>query len=72
MAKLDPATTVTGCTGTPYPCPDVASVDAHIEKLHRSILRNPPKFQRLADEWRYDIDLLLERRHYLTTVQVPA
>jgi len=70
--RADPTTVVRGCTGTPYPCPDVDSVDTHIRKLRESIRRNPPRFPLLAQQWHADVDLLLERRHALTLLAPTA
>lgn len=65
----DPATTVQGCHGVVYACPTLNAVDAHIAHLRRRIAQNPPRFPRLAEAYRADIDLLLDRRAYLMLVQ---
>lgn len=70
---LDPTTTVEGSGGTPYHCPDVASVDGHIQRLLRSIAQCPDRFPKTRQQFRDDVDLLLERRYAMTCLdEVPA
>lgn len=61
-------TTVVGHGGTPYRCPDVPAVDAHIVRLYRRIGRAGPAVPAPAGEIWADIDLLLDRRAWLARV----
>jgi hypothetical protein len=62
---VDPLTSVLGVHGTPYPCPDIASLDAHIGWLCRRIAYANARFPRLVEAFRADIDRLLDRRCWL-------
>lgn len=69
----DPTTTVEGSGGTRYHCPDVASVDGHIQRLLRSIQQCPDRFPKTRQQFRGDVDLLLERRYAMTCLaEAPA
>ena len=57
---------VVGTRGTEYTCPDVAAVDEHIAGLYKQIEENRPWLPNLVDELWADIDLLLERRMFLS------
>ena len=64
VRHLDPLRCVQGTRGR-YDCPDLASVDRHLAVLRRRIdagARSPDT----AAGCRTDIDLLLERRAWLT------
>jgi hypothetical protein len=70
----DPLTTVIGVHGVPYPCPDLATLDAHIASLCRRIELASPRFGTLVADFRTEIDLLLDRRRWLEIkepVQLP-
>lgn len=71
-AKHDPLVTVFGCHGTPYPCPDIAAVDNHLEGLRNRIVHAQSAFPGLIRAYRAEIDLLLERRMWLQTVRDAA
>jgi hypothetical protein len=58
-------TTVIGCSGTPYPCPDISTVDHHIVRLYKRIEYAKPWLQELVQELWAEIDLLLDRRIWL-------
>jgi hypothetical protein len=58
-------TTVIGCRGTSYPCPDICSVDQHIGRLYKLIEATPRQFPELVLELWADVDLLLDRRLWL-------
>jgi hypothetical protein len=65
--NLDPAETVIGIRAK-YHCPDLAAIDSHLRNLTnrlRAIGAGAPK---LAAEYRADIDLLLGRRLYMTSM----
>lgn len=62
---FDPLTSVIGVRGTPYPCPDMASLDEHIAWLCHRIEHATPRFPALVEEFRAEIDLLLDRRRWL-------
>jgi hypothetical protein len=59
-------TVVVGTRGTEYLCPDVAAVDEHIAGLYMQIEDNRRWLPNLVDELWADIDLLLERRMFLS------
>ena len=63
--SFDPLVTVIGVRGTPYPCPDLATLDEHIAWLSHRIEHASPKFPMLVAEFRTEIDLLLDRRRWL-------
>ncbi|MFI5611638.1 hypothetical protein [Amycolatopsis sp. NPDC051903] len=65
-------TTVTGRTGTQYPCPDLAAVDQHIAQLRQQIEDTPSCRRDLARELWADIDLLLDRRMWLELTTLTA
>lgn len=68
-ADGDPFTTVIGKNDSWYPCPDTASVDRHIAELARRIGHAKRKYPELAKAYRADIDLLLDRRSWLTLTE---
>ena len=68
-ADGDPFTTVIGKNDSWYPCPDTASVDRHIVELARRIGHAKRKYPELAKAYRADIDLLLDRRSWLTLTE---
>jgi hypothetical protein len=67
--SFHPLVTVIGVRGAPYPCPDIATLDAHIAWLSHRIERAPPRFGTLVAEFRAEIDLLLDRRRWLELEQ---
>lgn len=71
-ADGDPFTTVIGQNDSWYPCPDTASVDRHIVELARRIGHAKRKYPELAKAYRADIDLLLDRRHWLSLTEREA
>lgn len=69
---FDPLTTVIGVRGTPYPCPDLATLDDHIAWLCHRVANAAPRFPALVTEFRVEIDLLLDRRRWLELEQQAA
>jgi hypothetical protein len=67
--SFDPLTSVIGVRGTPYPCPDLDTLDEHIAGLCRRIENASPRFPALVAEFRVEIDLLLDRRRWLDIEQ---
>lgn len=63
--QLDPLVTVDGLNGTRYSCPDLASVDAHLDGLRRRIESARGRFPGLVATYLREIDLLLDRRTWL-------
>ena len=59
-------TIVVGSRGTEYLCPDVSAVDEHIAGLHKQIEENGGWLPEIVEELWADIDLLLERRMFLS------
>lgn len=59
----DPTDTVTGSSGNTYPCPDLATLDGHIARLHERAMGT--MFPERIAEFRADIDMLLDRRMWL-------
>ncbi len=70
--SFDPLTSVIGVRGTPYPCPDLATLDEHIARLCQRIEHASPRFPALVAEFRVEIDLLLDRRRWLQIKQQVA
>lgn len=62
---LDPLRTVQG-TLARYDCPDLAALDRHIEHLRRRIATAGAQPPKVVDVSRADIDVLLDRRAWLT------
>lgn len=66
--NLDPATSVESVIGgRKYDCRDLTSVDDHIRDLQVRISATDPKSD-MVGKYRADIDKLLERRSFMTTV----
>jgi hypothetical protein len=63
---LDPLRIVHGATNDRYDCPDVAALDRHIDHLRRRIASTGEQVHNIADDYRADIDRLLDRRFWLT------
>lgn len=63
--SLDPLRAVQG-THARYDCPDLAALDRHIEYLRRRIATAGARAADVVDVSRGDIDLLLDRRAWLT------
>jgi hypothetical protein len=61
----DPLTTVDGLNGSIYACPDIATLDAHLEALCTRLRHAAPQFPSLAEAFRAEIDRLLDRRLWL-------
>jgi Uma2 family endonuclease len=59
-------TVVIGSRGIEYLCPDVSAVDEHISSLYEQIEDNGRLVPNLVEELWADIDLLLERRMFLS------
>jgi hypothetical protein len=63
---LDPLRLVHGTRTDRYDCPDLATLDHHIDRLRRRIARAGYQQSEVADRCRADIDRLLEHRSWLT------
>jgi hypothetical protein len=63
---LDPLRIVHGARNDRYDCPDVAALDRHIDHLRRRIASTGEQAHTIADDYRADIDRLLDRRFWLT------
>jgi hypothetical protein len=63
---LDPLRLVHGIRSDRYDCPDLAALDQHINRLRRRITRLDGHMPGVADDYRADIDRLLDRRSWLT------
>lgn len=66
----DPARVVTGLGGTLYDCSDLRTLDGHLEVLRQQIART--RFRERIVEFRADIDLLLDRRLWLSLTSTCA
>jgi branched-subunit amino acid aminotransferase/4-amino-4-deoxychorismate lyase len=66
FAQLDPLLVVEGTLNDRYGCPDVATLDRHIERLRRHIAAISAEAPLTADAYRTTIDRLLDRRAWLT------
>ena len=64
VQHLDPLRSLQGIHAR-YDCPDMATVDRHIEGLLRRIATAGARSPILADACRADIDQLLDRRTWL-------
>ncbi|GAA4713923.1 hypothetical protein GCM10023215_66260 [Pseudonocardia yuanmonensis] len=62
---LDPSRTVQGATDR-FDCPDLASLDRHLDRLRRRIARDGGRTSAAVETCRADIDRLLDRRRWLT------
>ena len=63
---LSPERMVHGARNDRYDCPDVAALDRHIGQLRRRIISVADQAPHIADDYRADIDRLLDRRCWLT------
>ena len=63
---LDPLRLVHGTRSDRYDCPDVATLDRHINHLRRRIGRLGGQVPDVAEACRADIDRLLDHRSWLT------
>jgi hypothetical protein len=63
---LDPLRVVHGARNDHYDCPDVATLDRHINHLRCRIASVGDQAHNVADDYRADIDRLLDRRFWLT------
>ena len=63
---LDPLRLVHGTGSDRYDCPDLATLDGHINQLRRRIARLDGRVPAVAEACRADIDRLLDRRSWLT------
>ena len=68
---LDPLQIVHGARGDRYDCPDVGIVDHHILRLRRRAAAVGARSPDVAETCRTDIDLLLDRRAWLTLPVAP-
>jgi len=62
---LDPLRMVYGARNNRYDCPDVAALDRHIHHLRRRIASIGEQACNIVDDYRADIDRLLDRRLWL-------
>lgn len=62
---VDPLTTVIGIHGTAYVCRRISELDGHIVGLCDRIRHATPRFPELVEDYRAEIDLLLDRRQWL-------
>jgi hypothetical protein len=65
VQHLDPLRSVQGVHAR-YDCPDLDTVDRHLEGLRRRIATAGARSPDLLDACRADIDRLLDRRNWLT------
>jgi hypothetical protein len=65
----DPFTTVIGQYDNWYPCPDTATVDHHLVELAPRIGQAGRRSPKLAEAYRADMDLLLDRRSWLSMLE---
>jgi hypothetical protein len=65
----DPFTTVIGQNDNWYPCPDTATVDRHLHELAHRIGQAGRRFPKLTEAYRSDMDLLLDRRSWLSMLE---
>ena len=63
---LNPERMVHGARNDRYDCPDVAALDRHIAYLRRRITSIGEQAPNIADDYRADIDRLLDHRFWLT------
>ena len=63
---LDPLRMVQGTRNERYDCPDLAALDRHIIHLRRRIIGLESRDPDIADDYRADIDRLLDRRSWVT------
>ena len=63
---LDPLRLVHGTRSDRYDCPDLATLDRHINHLRRRIARLGDQVPDVAEACRADIDRLLDHRSWLT------
>jgi hypothetical protein len=66
VTLLDPLRLVHGTGSDRYDCPDLATLDRHINHLRRRIVRLGGRSPAVAEACRADIDRLLDRRSWLT------
>lgn len=64
--NLDPLRIVHGIRNDRYDCPDLATLDQHINYVRRRIVGLDSRFPNVADDYRADMDRLLDRRSWLT------
>jgi hypothetical protein len=67
---LEEGDTIRGKTGV-FRCPDLATVDAHLTKVRRTLrnLKQSGKYPKLIPRYRADLDALLDRRIWLQMTQ---
>jgi hypothetical protein len=63
---LDPLRIVHGARNDRYDCPDLAALDRHIIHLRRRIASIGEQGHNTTDDYRTDIDRLLDHRFWLT------
>jgi hypothetical protein len=66
VTSLDPLRLVHGTRSDRYDCPDLATLDRHINHLRRRIARLGGQVPDVAEACRADIDRLLDHRSWLT------
>ena len=66
VQSLDPLRLVHGTRSDRYDCPDLATLDRHINYLRRRIARLGGQMPDVAEACRADIDRLLDHRSWLT------
>jgi len=67
VQHLDPLRSVEG-TQARYACPDLAAVDRHLTSLRRRIAAAGARSPAVVAACREDVDRLLDRRSWLTTM----
>jgi hypothetical protein len=68
---LNPLRLVHGTGSERYDCPDLATLDRHIDHLRRRIARLGGQAPDVVEACRADIDRLLDRRSWLTLPTAP-
>jgi hypothetical protein len=63
---LDPLRIVQGVGNGRYDCPDLTTLDRHLDHLRCRIVELDDRASDVADRCRADIDRLLDRRSWLT------
>jgi hypothetical protein len=70
--QLDPLRMVQGTRNQRYDCPDLATLDRHITRLRHRVTTLGSRSPEGVAACRADIDLLLDRRAWLTLPDAPT